>query len=717
MTERFSNPVPQFTDDAGDPVVSGTLDFFETGGSTRKNTFADVNQNILNNNPVLLSGSGRVPNIFYPGTARVVLKNSSGTQIFDRDVVGVLGTGAAFEDWNSVVEYEQEAYVVGSDGEIYRSLQNNNLGNDPTTSTTFWERVEFISEWNENVSYNLNDIAKGSDGFIYRSVVGSNLNNDPQSGGNPSFWGTPLFGGFDQTLDTTSEPTFKDLILSDFDATYTVSDALLEIVSVKKFGAVGDGSTDDSVSIQAAIDDADTKGGGIIFFPPGTYRAEAIEAKNNITVKAAFGSVTIKSLDSTDNVIFFNPDSATTTTVDFFALEGLILDGNKASAAGVVATSVVALDGCTFFRARDCTFQNGLGYGLAFQGHLGGSQPGDQTEIYLENCYFLNNGDGVGGPVFDGLDIKDSDTVTIIGCSADGNDDKGIDVRGENVSVSGCSANNNGTDGFGVSGNAASQNLPSTVTLSGLIAINNTIAGLAVSDGSLTPLGLIKCTLNGFIGVGNNFGIDLPAETDNVEFIGNSINISSSVSHGIRLNNSSLRNVMLSKVRCKDNGGSGIFTKTLGSLTLTGASLLDNTLFGYEESTGAGSNKLSNVECHTNTSGPMRFETDKAYLSGIADFNIESSSDGDIIASASTIEIPHGSDVVYITGTTNINTITANLRSQRVTLLFSDILTVFHGTGNIRLAAGGNKITANKHTLTLIGDGTDWFEIGYSANT
>lgn len=41
--------------------------------------------------------------------------------------------------------------------------------------------------------------------------------------------------------------------------------------SVKDYGAVGNGVADDTANIQAAIDDCDANGGGIVFFPYGTY--------------------------------------------------------------------------------------------------------------------------------------------------------------------------------------------------------------------------------------------------------------------------------------------------------------------------------------------------------------------------------------------------------------------------------------------------------------
>jgi len=52
----------------------------------------------------------------------------------------------------------------------------------------------------------------------------------------------------------------------------TVESKLQDVVSVKDFGAVGNGVADDTVAIQACIDSVSAAGGGTVYIPAGTYK-------------------------------------------------------------------------------------------------------------------------------------------------------------------------------------------------------------------------------------------------------------------------------------------------------------------------------------------------------------------------------------------------------------------------------------------------------------
>jgi hypothetical protein len=84
------------------------------------------------------------------------------------------------------------------------------------------------------------------------------------------------------------------------------------------------------------------------------------------------------------------------------------------------------------------------------------------------------------------------------------------------------------------------------------------------------------------------------------------------------------------------------------------------------------------------------------------------------VASAGTLAIPVGARVVTVSGTTGITSITATGHTGRtVTLVFAGILTVTDGS-NLRL--NGDFTTSADDTLTLVCDGTNWYEVARSAN-
>ncbi len=184
---RFVNPRPQFFDADGEPLVLGKLFVFEPGTVTPKDTFTDVNETTSNSNPVLLDGSGRAPNIFYGGSARLVLTAEDDTQIWDVDPVGADALVGPFSTWIPQFTYSVGDIVVASDGLIYRSIVNGNQNNDPPTSPQAWENIEFIQIWNPNVIYPLGATVRASDFLFYRSLINNNQGNDPVT--SPNEWG------------------------------------------------------------------------------------------------------------------------------------------------------------------------------------------------------------------------------------------------------------------------------------------------------------------------------------------------------------------------------------------------------------------------------------------------------------------------------------------------------------------------------------------------
>lgn len=176
---RFGTIGTQYFDNAGDPLISGKLTFFESGTNTAKDTFADINLSILNTNPVILTAAGRQPNIFFTGTAKVILTDSSDVQIEVRDPIGGEAEEGVFSPWNTLTIYNTPDIVVGSDGNFYISITDGNQSNDPTIDAINWTQIRFIRIWNANETYSIAQIVEGTDGLLYSSVVNNNTGNDP----------------------------------------------------------------------------------------------------------------------------------------------------------------------------------------------------------------------------------------------------------------------------------------------------------------------------------------------------------------------------------------------------------------------------------------------------------------------------------------------------------------------------------------------------------
>jgi len=211
----FAGAGAQFFDNSGNVLSGGKIYTYQAGTTTPLAVYTSNTESAFHTNPIILDAAGRVPSggeiwlqlgIGY----KFVLKTSTDVLIATYDNIPSSAQPPAANDANSIM-YEQ-GYTVTAGSFVV--------------------------------------------GKIYRIV----------SVGTTNF---TLIGATSNTVGTHFIATGVGTGTGTAELSQTVETKLRETVSVKDFGAVGNGVTDDTAAIQAAIDYAITAGAAV-YFPAAT---------------------------------------------------------------------------------------------------------------------------------------------------------------------------------------------------------------------------------------------------------------------------------------------------------------------------------------------------------------------------------------------------------------------------------------------------------------
>lgn len=162
---------------------------------------------------------------------------------------------------------------------------------------------------------------------------------------------------------------------------------LAETISVKDFGAVGDGSANDAPAFQAAINAVGY--GGSLYIPEGTYKFNSVVnvpafsgLQANINFIGAGGNTTITPGATVDSLFYVTGANVTFTGIAF----------SNASSYATSGLKIIDDSGDAAFSAlvQDCFFI-GFTYGIYAEGQNFGIQNNFfQNELY--HIYFYNDG-------------------------------------------------------------------------------------------------------------------------------------------------------------------------------------------------------------------------------------------------------------------------------------------------------------------------------------
>lgn len=230
-----------------------------------------------------------------------------------------------------------------------------------------------------------------SEGLEYKFVLQTSLNiligtwdnitgiNDPQSALDVPFTG---FKGQVGTVEDLADDDGSDWIGYQPSGSGAVArsaqDKLRETVSVMDFGATGDGVTDDTATIQAAVDAVSNAGGGILFFPEGTYLLKGKNTPISNDSRLVDG-VTLKS-----NVTFQGVGNASVIKVDTNCANGFTGRFRTAATVGTNLTNI-QFRNMQFTRAATTFFEQQ--YQLWFD---------TGTNIVVDSCTFTGwSGDAI----------------------------------------------------------------------------------------------------------------------------------------------------------------------------------------------------------------------------------------------------------------------------------------------------------------------------------
>lgn len=257
-------------------------------------------------------------------------------------------------------------------------------------------------------------------------------------------------------------------------------------LNAKAYGAKGDGVTDDTASIQAALNAAAALGGGTVYLPWGAYLVSAplrvppyVTLAGTVRVSLNFFTTPPASLARVIIAPGFTPDSHSGGALGFYSqtpgawsvsaaasgAHDLIIDGSQCSNSGVQGIAFVGpvydttLQDVFVWKApHDGLIASGFtesGIGATFAYHqrytrLGivscgftGADLTNMTDTIAQQCLaFGNTGNG--------FNFANNSNSLVAGCKSEWNSGRGFDVTGSGGSLvfTGCSTDQNSSEGL-----------------------------------------------------------------------------------------------------------------------------------------------------------------------------------------------------------------------------------------------------------------------------
>jgi hypothetical protein len=356
------------------------------------------------------------------------------------------------------------------------------------------------------------------------------------------------------------------------------------VFNVKSFGAAGDGTTNDTTAIASAVTAA-AVGGGVVYFPPGTYRVSAVTLSSRTGVHlvgAGRGATTIKSID------LANTHTINMTICTDCSVSRLTIDGNGAGQTN--NPHGIRLTSGTRVSIFDVHIKNTGGYGIGAQDGVFENLTIAQVLIEdagADGIDIKNKDDGNSGTQLSNIVIKNFGTNTAV------TQYTGVDIRGpanlNNITVEAVGIGNVGirfrqsgdATGTGIGGHQS--NLVNFRVV-GADTVNAGTIGLAV-------IGLNVKATNGFV-TGCGYGVQ-SSDSENT-FV--NVQVYACTFDGFKLAavDATLTADNCTLIGCGANGcaGNGLTLEVVDNCKVIGGYFTGNTVRGIQIPSGATNNVI-----------------------------------------------------------------------------------------------------------------------------
>lgn len=215
--------------------------------------------------------------------------------------------------------------------------------------------------------------------------------------------------------------------------------------TVRGFGCIGDGVTQDTLAVQRAIDACASGGGGTIVFPSGVYLCGSLHLHSNCTLRLEAGA-TIKGIreiaayDPPETLGFKNASDQETSFFHHALIWGEDLEHVAIVGEGTIDANFVkrhgpkpiALKRCRFVKIEGITIRNAPNYNISLlgddfvvingvtilNGYADGIDPDSCRNVRISNCHIESQDDAIVLKTSFSLGAHRScENVTVTNCS------------------------------------------------------------------------------------------------------------------------------------------------------------------------------------------------------------------------------------------------------------------------------------------------------------